>query len=211
MTEIVLFHSVLGVRPGVLAAAERLRSAGHAVHVPDLYHGAVFDDYAEADAFLQGFGGFPELLRRTRAAVAELPAEVVYAGFSNGAGCAGYLTATRPGALGAVLMHGTLPLAVLGTVVGSTPTWPAGVPAQVHYGTGDAFRSPEHTRALEAEVLAGGGSWECFEYPVAGHLFADASLAAEYAPEAAELMWGRVTGFLAGIGRTGAPRTAEVS
>src|SRR5215204_6597966 len=30
MAEIVLFHSALGVRPGVTAAADRLRAAGHA-------------------------------------------------------------------------------------------------------------------------------------------------------------------------------------
>jgi hypothetical protein len=35
MAEVVLFHSVLGLRPGVIAA-DRLRTAGHTVHTPDL-------------------------------------------------------------------------------------------------------------------------------------------------------------------------------
>lgn len=39
MAEIILFHSALGVRPGVTAAADRLRAAGHTVHVPDYYDG----------------------------------------------------------------------------------------------------------------------------------------------------------------------------
>ena len=47
MAEVVLFHSVLGLRPGVIAAAERLRAAGHTVHTPDLYDGEVFDDLAD--------------------------------------------------------------------------------------------------------------------------------------------------------------------
>jgi dienelactone hydrolase len=38
MTTIALFHSVCGL-PAVLAAAERLRSAGHVVVAPDLYAG----------------------------------------------------------------------------------------------------------------------------------------------------------------------------
>ncbi|MBB5933498.1 dienelactone hydrolase [Streptomyces zagrosensis] len=36
---IVLFHSAYGLRPAVHTAAERLRAAGHEVHLPDLYEG----------------------------------------------------------------------------------------------------------------------------------------------------------------------------
>lgn len=39
---IALFHSVLGVRTGVLDAAARLRAAGHDVQVVDQYDGRVF-------------------------------------------------------------------------------------------------------------------------------------------------------------------------
>jgi dihydrofolate reductase len=44
MAEVVLFHSVLGLRPGVIAAADRLRAAGHTVYTPDFYDGEMFDD-----------------------------------------------------------------------------------------------------------------------------------------------------------------------
>lgn len=44
MAEILLFHHAQGRTPGVRAFAETLRAAGHAVHVPDLYDGATFDD-----------------------------------------------------------------------------------------------------------------------------------------------------------------------
>ena len=49
MTEIVLFHSALGLRPGVTAAADRLRAAGQTVHTPDYYDGEVFDDLGGFD------------------------------------------------------------------------------------------------------------------------------------------------------------------
>src|SRR5918997_2099327 len=87
MTTIALFHSVLGVRPGVLDAADRLRSAGHDVRVVDQYDGQVFDDYAEAGALVERVG-FPALMAAALDAVADLPDGFVAAGFSNGSGMA---------------------------------------------------------------------------------------------------------------------------
>jgi dienelactone hydrolase len=39
MSDLVLFHSVYGLRPGVHAAAERIRALGIGVHTPDLCRG----------------------------------------------------------------------------------------------------------------------------------------------------------------------------
>jgi dienelactone hydrolase len=86
MTNIALFHSSLGVRPGVLDAAARLRRAGHHVVVVDQYDGLTFDDYAAADRYV-GSVGFPELMRHALTAV-DLPDGFVAAGFSNGGGIA---------------------------------------------------------------------------------------------------------------------------
>jgi dienelactone hydrolase len=203
MSEIVLFHSVLGLRPGVLSWAEWLRAEGHVVHVPDLYDGQVFDSYQNGDSFVRSIGGYPELLRRTAASVRHLPSDVVYAGFSNGAGGAAYLAATRPGARAALLMHGALPLAVLEQVVGSPVVWPASVPVQLHYGRDDPFRQESSVQAFSGDVLSSDATFEYFEYPVSGHLFADASLAVEYDEAAADQMWGRALAFLARTGARG--------
>ena len=104
MAEIVLFHSALGLRPGVTAAADRLRAAGHEVHTPDYYEGEVFDDLDEGLRKCDALG-YQEIARRAREAVADLPAELVFAGFFLGTVPAELLAAGRPGALGAVLMH----------------------------------------------------------------------------------------------------------
>jgi dienelactone hydrolase len=92
-----------------IAAADGLRAAGHTVHTPDYYDGEVFDDLDDGlrkrDAL-----GTAEIIRRAREAVAELPAGLVLAGFSLGADPAELLAASRPGALGAVLMHGAVPV-----------------------------------------------------------------------------------------------------
>src|SRR6266567_3804653 len=133
--EIVLFHSALGLRPGVLQWADRLRNAGHTVHTPDLYDGEVFEDAAGAIGKIHEIG-FDEVLARSNAAVSHFPHELVYAGFSNGGACAELLAASRPGARAAVLIGAPLPIRDLGWKV-----WPAAVPVQVHFAEKDPLRS----------------------------------------------------------------------
>lgn len=80
MTNIALFHSVLGVRPGVAVAADRFRAAGHDVLVVDQYAGRVFDDYNEAGEFAQAIG-YPALMERAAEAVQGLSDGFIAAGF----------------------------------------------------------------------------------------------------------------------------------
>jgi dienelactone hydrolase len=135
MAEMVLFHSALGLRPGVTAAAHRLRAAGHTVHAPDYYDGEVFDDLDEGlrkrDAL-----GYAEIARRARESVAELPAGLVFAGFSLGTAPAELLAAARAGARGAVFMHGAIPVEELGEF--GVERWPAGV-SETAGGVHEAF------------------------------------------------------------------------
>src|SRR5215208_8379471 len=131
MAEVVLFHSVLVLRPGVLAAADRLRAARHTLHAPDLYDGEVFDDLDDGMRKEEALG-YREIARRARESVAGLPEGLVYAGFSMGAVHAEVLAVERPGALGVVLMAGAVPVEDLKEYFG-VERWPAGVPVQVHY------------------------------------------------------------------------------
>lgn len=198
MAEIVLFHSVLGVREGVEDAANRLRTAGHIVHVPNLYEeGLVFDDYQEADEYLQSIGSYPELLKRTKAAVADLPTGLVYAGFSNGGASAEYLAATRAGAKAALLFSGALPLEMLLGIAGESPRqWPADVPVQLHYGSSDPFRNQDWVESFVQMVRDANGKLSFYEYPGSGHLFTDRSLPNEYDSAATSLLWERSLDFL---------------
>jgi dienelactone hydrolase len=201
MANIVLFHSVLGIRQGVLDAATQLQAMGHAVTVPNLYEdGVVFDDYEKASKYVESIGGYPTLLDRTREAARHLPAEVVYAGFSNGGGSAEYLAATRPGALAAVLFAAAIPLAMFAPFH-ATPIegWPPGVPVQVHYAVGDPYRDQGGIDGLERDVLAAKAAFELHEYPGSGHLFTDDTLTAEYDAASTALLWERVEAFLAAL------------
>lgn len=188
--EVVLFHSVLGLRPAVHRWADRLRAGGHVVHTPDLYEGRSFDEYDPAFQFLETIGGIETLMTRSHASVDGLPADLVYAGFSNGAASAELLALTRPGARGAVLMHGALPVQLFGA-----EAWPAGVPVQLHQAVDDPFREPEADAAFTASVNGSGARLEAFDYPITGHLFADDGLP-EYDAASAESMMERVLAFL---------------
>jgi dienelactone hydrolase len=190
VASIALFHSVLGVRPGILDAAERLRTAGHEVRIVDQYDGRTFDDYAEASRFAGGIG-YPALLQSAVEAVADLPDGFLCIGFSNGGGMSEQVAQVRA-VRGVVLCSGALPLPMLGA-----DAWPAGVPAQLHYAEDDPFRQPGWAEQVLEAVRTAGGAAELFEYPGSGHLFTDASRADEYDPGSAELLWQRVLAFCA--------------
>ena len=189
MAEVVLFHHAQGLTPGVAAFADELRRAGHTVHAPDLYDGRTFATLEEGLAYAEEVG-FDEVTERGIQAAEALPAELVYAGFSLGLGPAQRLAQTRPGARGALLFYACLPVSEFG------PSWPAGVPVQIHAMESD----PEFdngwdlpaARALVEEAEDG----ELFLYPGDRHLFADSSLPS-YDADAATLLTRRVLDFLA--------------
>ncbi len=194
MAEVVVFHSVLGLRPGVIAAADRLRAAGHTIHTPDLFDGEVFDDLDDGQRKEEALG-YQEIARRAKEAVAELPAGLVFAGFSLGAVHAELLAASKPGALGAVLMHGAVPVESLSEFFG-VDRWPEGVPVQVHYAALDPWvEADEEVVPLGDDVRGAGAAFEAHAYPCSGHLFADPALP-EYDRASSEAMWERVLAFL---------------
>jgi dienelactone hydrolase len=189
VSKVVLLHSAQGLRPGVEAWAERLRAAGHQVWAPDLFEGRTFDEL-EAGIAHRDELGVPELMRRAEAALAELPDDVVYAGFSMGAASAGYYAATRSGCRGTVLISGVTPLAQFGVEV-----WPEAVAAQVHFTAEDPQVDRSGVEDFEDALDAARARLEIHVYPGSGHLFADPE-SPGYDAAAAELMLARVLEFL---------------
>lgn len=188
MAIVAIFHSALGVRPGLVEFANKLKTIGREVHVVDQYDGQVFDDYDEAGTFVDEVG-FPELMTRAIQGVADRPDGFVAIGFSNGAGMAEFVAANRP-VSGVVMAGGALPLETIGI------TWPAGVPAQIHSTVDDPRRDQAAIDSVKQAVEEAGGTVEVFDYLGSGHLFADSSLPDEYQPAEAELMLSRIKDFL---------------
>lgn len=165
MAEILLFHHIQGLTSGVHTFAERLRVAGHTVHTPDSFEGRTFGSIEEGAAYCAEVG-FEEIRERGVRAADELPAELVYAGFSLGAMPAQKLLQTRPGGRGGLFLHGFADPAYFGA-------WP-GVPAQVHAMADDEFWLEDQDAARAAAAAHPG--IEIFTYPGSGHLFTDDSL-----------------------------------
>jgi len=184
MTDVLLFNHALGVTDGLNAFAERLREAGHAVTVGDLFEGRTFDDVQEGVAFEESIG-WDEMIARSEAVAAPLPKAIVIGGFSLGAVYAQRLVQTRDGALGALLYHG-------GDIPPSefeTP-WPSDAGLQIHVTEHDPWFNREGGERLAAD--AGG---ELFLYPGSAHLFTDRS-SPEYDDSSTELVVERTLAFL---------------
>lgn len=184
MAEVLLFHHAQGLTAGCLSFADALRSAGHVVHTPDLYEGRTFASLEEGIGHAEEVG-FGTIVERGRVAAGDLPAEMVYAGFSLGALPAQMLAQTRPGARGAILLHAAIPLSEFGG------EWPDGVPLQIHTMEDDELGDADVARELAATIPGA----ELFLYPGDQHLFTDDSLPA-YDEAAATLVRERVLALL---------------
>ncbi|MGI8900663.1 MAG: dienelactone hydrolase family protein [Nocardioides sp.] len=192
MAEVVLFHHVQGLTDGIRAFAEELRVGGHTVHTPDMFDGQQPATIDEGVALTRSIGD--EVLdERADRAVAELPAGLVYAGFSFGVGTAQRLAQTRPGARGALLYESCFPI----TGEWAFGPWPDGVPVQIHGMDKDPFFALEGDIDAARELVETVGSElaELFVYSGDQHLFADSSLPS-YDADAAALAVQRSREFL---------------
>ncbi|WP_154792591.1 dienelactone hydrolase family protein [Occultella kanbiaonis] len=189
MAEVLLFHHAQGQTPGFHAFADDLRTVGHTVHTPDLFAGRTFDSIPDGMAHVRELG-FEEVLARGVKAAEDLPAELVYAGFSLGVVPAQQLAQTRPGARGALLMYSCVPYTEFGQA------WPVGVPVQIHGAQEDPYFMDEGDVDAARELVAATDDAELFLYPGDQHYFADSSLPS-YRPEPAALLTERVHAFLA--------------
>lgn len=189
MAEVLLFHHVLGLTPGVVAFAERLREAGHTVHAPDLFDGRTFESIETGMGYVREIG-FGEVLARGERAVDGLADELVFAGFSLGVVPAQKLAQTRRGARGALLVDACMPVSEFGS------TWPKGVPVQVHGMDADPFFVEGGDLDAARELVEEAEEAELFLYAGDQHLSTDSSLPS-YDAEASALLLQRALDFLA--------------
>jgi len=187
MTDIMLFHHAQGLTDGVRAFATRLEAHGHRVVLPDLYDGATYHTLDEGVAHAER-AGLDALTARGVAAAKDMPLASVFAGFSLGALPAQKLAQTRPGALGAVLYHGSVPAGTFGTA------WPAAVALQIHLAQDDEWSELDVAQALARTAPRG----ELYIYPGSAHLITDSSLD-EYDPDNTDLILQRTNTFLGAL------------
>jgi dienelactone hydrolase len=126
---------------------------------------------------------------RGAAAAQGLPSGLVLAGFSLGVLPAQMLAQTRPGARGALLMHGCVDPSEFGG------PWPQDVPVQIHAMDRDPWFVDGGDIDAASALVASAPRAELFLYPGDGHLFADTGLAT-FDAGAAALLRQRVLAFL---------------
>ncbi|EJC76691.1 dienelactone hydrolase family protein [Rhizobium hidalgonense] len=190
MAEVLLFHHAQGLTPGVRAFADALRANGHIVHTPDLFDGLTFQSIDEGLAYIGGIG-FDDIRERGVRLADELPAALVYAGFSFGVLPAQKLAQTRPGARGALLFYSCLPI----RGEWAFGPWPDGVPVQIHGMDSDPIFVGEGDIDAAREIVEAVEDAELFLYPGDQHYFADSSLPS-YDADATALLTSRVLAFL---------------
>jgi dienelactone hydrolase len=197
MAEVVLFHHLRGLTDGVRAFAAELGRDGHTVHTPDLFDG---ERPASIDAgmALTRTLGDEVLGERAGKALADLPEQLVYGGFSFGVMTAQAMAQTRPGARGALLYESCLPI----TGEWAVGPWPDGVPVQIHGMDRDPFFTEEGgdiDAARELVETLGPELAALFLYPGDQHLFTDSTLPS-YDAEATALVLQRSREFLDRLG-----------
>lgn len=182
---VILFHSVLGLRPAESSISELFRRAGHTVIVPDLFGGRT------AATVDQGFEladrvGWDAITGRAREAVRNLPEDALLAGISMGASVVEALLPSRPKASGVLLLHG---------LCGLPTTLRSGLPIQLNLADPDCYFPSHRVAAWEETARSVGADAEVHRYPGAGHYYTDATLPDHDAP-AAELTRSRCVEFL---------------
>jgi dienelactone hydrolase len=196
MAEVVLFHHIQGLTEGVREFAGRLAEGGHTVHTPDLFDGEVAVTINDGVAITEKIGD-EVLAERAAQAVSDLPAGLVYAGFSFGAATAQRFAQERPGARGVLLYEGCLPVSGDWAV----GPWPDGLGVQIHGMDKDPFFALEGDIDAAREIVetVGPDRGELFVYPGDVHLFTDSSLPS-YDKAATALVVERSLAFLGKLG-----------
>jgi dienelactone hydrolase len=185
MADVLLIHSVRGLRSAERDLADRMRAAGHEVHLPDLFDGATSASVEGGQEILERLG-WAAVVERARAAAAGLPDTAVLAGVSIGAQIAGALLSERAGTTGILLLHGPC----------EVPAECAGLPVQAHLAEPDPFDDEAYLADWSEAMRMSGADFQLHRYPGVGHYFTDATLP-DYEASAAELALRRSVAFLA--------------
>lgn len=188
---VLVLHPWWGLNETIRAFCRRLASEGFTVFAPDLYHGQVTDQIAEAERLS---GALDEAQAHidvlTAAAWLRMQSEaapLAVIGFSLGAYFALALAAAAAeGVCQVVLFYGT----------GPADFKEARAAYLGHFAEDDPYEPAENVEWLEGELRSAGRPVTFYRYPGVGHWFFEPDRADAYDGDAAELAWRRTLAFL---------------
>ena len=187
---VVVLHAWWGLNEDVVAYAERLAGEGFAVIAPDMFHGQVATEIADAERLSSEGDAGADVI--ALAAVDRLAdrlgpdAPLAVLGFSFGAAYALLAPSDRDRLVATVVYYGTY---TDDFIKRST------APLLGHFAESDPYESAEGVRELEQAFHDAGREATIHVYPGTGHWFAEPSRDA-YRPDAAELAFERTIAFL---------------
>lgn len=178
-----------GVNDHIRSLVDRFAKEGFLAFAPDLYHGKITKDGAEAASLLHGLD-WKRAIQDVAGAAAYLTShprssgKVGIIGFCMGGAVALAAAANVPGLSAAVPFYG-IPDA-------GTDYSKVTAAIQGHFGNRDDFVKPAYAAALKEKL---GKKVELHSYE-AGHAFMNDTRPEAYDAEAAKLAWSRAVGFL---------------
>lgn len=190
---VVLIQEWWGINGHVRSLVDRLAAAGFVVLAPDLYHGRVTADPAEAQRLMTELK-WSTALEEIAGAAAFLKAhprstgKVGVTGFCMGGAGALASACNVPGLSAVVAFYGVPPARYVDWSAADTP------PIQCHFSGRDQWARASSAEAIRDALTARGRAMELFVYD-AEHAFVNDTRPEVYSPECATLAWGRMVEF----------------
>jgi carboxymethylenebutenolidase len=191
---VVVVQEWHGINDEMRAKVDRFAREGFLALAPDLYHGKVATNDADAGTLMSALD-FGRAVAEIGAAAQWLSAQprsngkVAVLGFCLGGALTFASAANLPGLACAVPFYGIPDLSKLDLNKVTAPI-------QAHFAERDDWASPEKARLLEADLKAKGKPIELYIYEGAGHAFMRDSDKTKYHEASAKKAWPRTIAFL---------------
>jgi len=192
---VLVLHAWWGLNDTMKAFCTQLAESGFVAFAPDLYHGKVADNIADAEALTKALGANPLQANAEIAEAREFLSERVgqadrglaVIGFSLGASYALDLADADPQHIRfVVLFYGT----------GGDNFSHSKAAYLGHFAENDEFEPQASVDALEDSLRRGGRPVTFYRYSGTGHWFFEPDRSQAYSQAAASLAWDRTLAFL---------------
>ena len=192
---VLVLHAWWGLNDTIKAVCNRLAEAGFVAFAPDLYHGKVTDQIAEAEALAGALDGNVNQARADLADAITFLKErpesddsgLAVIGFSLGAFYALDLSVNAPETIrSVVIFYGTGPAEFSRSKADYLG----------HFAENDPFEPLSNVSRLEESLKQAGRTVTFYVYTGAGHWFFEPDRVQAYNPTAANLAWDRTIAFL---------------
>ena len=191
---VLVLHPWWGLNDTIKDVCAQLARAGFVAFAPDLYHGKVADNIADAEALSRALGAnhlqaeaeVAEATRFLSERTGQAGNGLAVMGFSMGAYYALDLAAADPDIHSVVLFYGT----------GTTDHGSSRAAYLGHFAETDEFEPQSNVDALEASLKRAGRPVTFHLYSGTGHWFFEPDRQQAYNQEAARLAWDRTLAFL---------------